>query len=125
MKEILNWDDIQCTAIMEFENGIAPGLQFKVYAVMGERVSGVNSGEKVYEKKGSTNSEDETSDLENAQPLLAGRIKWDSCSHVYFGDDGYIHLCGVYSWRQIYKAINKVWEYAKSKEFKEEDFKES
>lgn len=25
---------------------------------------------------------------------LEGTIKWDGCSHITFGDEGYIHMCG-------------------------------
>jgi len=41
-------------------------------------------------------------DIAERQPYLKGSIKWDGCSHLWFGDvsqkDGYLHLCGVEDW---------------------------
>lgn len=49
------------------------------------------------------------------EPYLKGCIKWDACSHVWFGDkDGYLHLCGLNEWKKhiavmewIYKTISE------------------
>lgn len=43
------------------------------------------------------------------QRYLYGTIKWDSCSHLYFGDedgDGYLHLCGAQAF-QVHAALMK------------------
>lgn len=63
-----------------------------------------------YERKGATASHDTTNSLEEAQTLIMGRIKWDACSHVTFGDkDGYIHLCGGRSWFYLIEVIKRIW----------------
>ena len=120
-KEIIEWDDISCTAVFEFENNPLPSLNFYIYEITGVEIS---KNRKTYEKIGAISSEDETYGLENAQTLLKGYIKWDGCSHVSFGDkDGNIHLCGDHSWKIIHEAIKRVWNYACSQEFTEDDFK--
>lgn len=38
----------------------------------------------------------EGKDMEDTSPILNGQIKWDGCSHNYFGEEemkGYIHGC--------------------------------
>ncbi len=37
---------------------------------------------------------DYTRELEKSIKLVSGSIKWDGCSHNYFGESGYIHGCG-------------------------------
>lgn len=49
---------------------------------------------------------------------LHGTIKWDGCSHIYFGNtigntNGYIHICGNNSWKihtimmeTLYKTVS-------------------
>lgn len=38
----------------------------------------------------------ETNEMLETERYLKGSIKWDSCSHFWFGDeDKYLHLCGV------------------------------
>lgn len=34
-----------------------------------------------------------TSDLNQAEILVKGSIKWDGCSHNNFGENGYLHAC--------------------------------
>jgi hypothetical protein len=44
---------------------------------------------------------------------LKGCIKWDGCSHVWFGSedrDGYIHLCGKDSWLKHNEIMTFVWD---------------
>lgn len=46
--------------------------------------------------------------VNDRQPYLKGSIKWDGCSHLWFGDladskdvnprDSYLHLCGIDDW---------------------------
>jgi hypothetical protein len=50
---------------------------------------------------------------------LEGFIKWDGCSHVYFGAkdengerDGYLHLCGKTHWRRHAEVMMKIYELA-------------
>ena len=48
-----------------------------------------------------------------------GRIKWDGCSHVFFGEkgnneerDGYIHLRGKSQWAMHCEVMMKIYELA-------------
>lgn len=42
---------------------------------------------------------------------LKGYIKWDGCSHIWFGDgDGYLHLCGKHYFDQHKKVIDAIWD---------------
>ena len=50
---------------------------------------------------------------------LEGTIKWDGCSHVWFGEkdendnrDGYLHLCGKTYWKRHAELMLKVYELA-------------
>jgi hypothetical protein len=49
-----------------------------------------------YERKGDFSPmHDPTKELDEAQRLVEGMIKWDGCAHYNFGDEnGYLHLCG-------------------------------
>lgn len=51
---------------------------------------------KEYERKGATNSMDTTPNLDEAQRVIEGSIKWDGCSNLNFFPDekGYVHFCG-------------------------------
>jgi len=108
MKE-LDWEDINCVARIKKEEH---SLEFWVYEVIGH--SADNKGGftvKNFEKKGSTSSQDDTSNLDEAHPMFRGLIKWDACSHVNFGDeDGYIHLCGGRSWFTFMEAQKRIWQ---------------
>jgi hypothetical protein len=45
--------------------------------------------------------------------FVKGTIKWDGCSHIYFGDeDGYLHLCGHKYFEDMKKVLDAVWKKA-------------
>ena len=45
--------------------------------------------------------------------FVRGIIKWDGCSHIYFGDeDGYLYLCGRKYFDDMKKVLDAVWEKA-------------
>lgn len=45
--------------------------------------------------------------------FIRGTIKWDGCSHIYFGDsDGYLHLCGHRYFEDVKKVLDAVWKKA-------------
>lgn len=52
------------------------------------------------------------------QPLetekyLSATVKFDGCCHVTFGDEqGYIHMCGVDSWKKHCKMMEWVYKEA-------------
>ena len=51
---------------------------------------------------------------------MTGVIKWDGCSHVYFGEreegkqrqDAYLHLCGTPCWERHQKLMAEVYAHA-------------
>lgn len=49
---------------------------------------------------------------------LTGVIKWDGCSHVWFGEeedgkqDGYLHLCGKTCWKRHCEVMMAIYELA-------------
>jgi hypothetical protein len=50
------------------------------------------------------------------EPCLQGFIKWDFCSHFWFGDnDGYIHICGASDFQRHRALMKKLFEMAKEK----------
>jgi hypothetical protein len=44
--------------------------------------------------------------------LVRGQIKWDGCSHNYFGSEGYIHGCSVHDMVRVGKIFERLWERA-------------
>jgi hypothetical protein len=51
------------------------------------------------------------------EPYVKGEIKWDGCSHVWFGEqeaekDGYLHLCGAICWNNHINLMKKLYEFA-------------
>lgn len=124
-KEIIHWDDINCTVVFNFNSDTAPNLDFSVYEITGrsEDKDTKQFTERIYARKYATSSEDETRDIELAETLLRGIIKWDACSHLNYGDEnGYVHTCGYLSWKQMHEVIKRVWNYATEKGFTEEEF---
>lgn len=56
----------------------------------------------------------------DSELYLTGSIKWDGCSHIWFGEedckgnqDGYLHLCGELFWDRHCKLMKKLYIYAK------------
>lgn len=47
---------------------------------------------------------------------LKGTIKWDGCSHIWFGDDdGYMHLCGKSYFDSHNKVMDAIWDVCSKK----------
>lgn len=107
-----DWEDLDlvCTVTKE-----ASRVEFIIYEVTGKSADlfgnyTVNN----YSRKGSTSSGDDTTKISEAEKLINGCIKWDACSHVYFGDkDGYIHICGGRNWKSIIVALERVFAIAR------------
>jgi len=62
---------------------------------------------------------DETNTVSETELYLTGTIKWDGCSHVWFGEkdkngntDGYLHLCGKTYWQRHSDLMMKIYELA-------------
>lgn len=49
---------------------------------------------------------------------LTAYIKWDGCSHVWFGEEekgtptGYLHLCGKWCWNKHTRLMYELWDFA-------------
>jgi hypothetical protein len=107
-----DWPDIDCVATMTLGAGDAH-VDFACYQVVawGQDKDGKFTV-KEFERRGAVESLDTVTDLAEAQPLFSGSIKWDACSHVYFGEGdnfGYIHMCGADMWRSLPKAIERIF----------------
>lgn len=51
-------------------------------------------------------------DYHNAENYIRGMVKWDGCSHYYFGDpenSGYLHLCGKDYIEQLQKIVKHIY----------------
>jgi hypothetical protein len=63
---------------------------------------------------------DDTHSKNDSELYLRGYIKWDGCSHFWFGDkndedehgDGYIHLCGYIYFKNHIKLMELLFKYA-------------
>lgn len=109
MKE--EWKDIGIIAT--FQNNTY-SVDFDCYEITGQgQDTNGDFNVNIYERKGATSSEDETKNINEAQTLFRGSVKWDGCSHVTFGDEeGYIHLCGKYNWLSLQEALSRVYKKA-------------
>jgi hypothetical protein len=100
MKTITETDD-NFTVVYDIEN---VSVDFKVYEII------ANDDKPYYEGIGGCGADDKmTQDIEKANIYLTGKVKWDGCSHYYFGDEGYMHLCGDNSIIELSKIIKKVY----------------
>lgn len=49
-------------------------------------------------------------EVSDTRHYLRGHIKWDGCSHIWFGDeDGYLHLCGKTHFERHKKVMDAIW----------------
>lgn len=50
----------------------------------------------------------------DCQQYVRGSIKWDGCSHIWFGEksecDGYLHLCGKLFWTRHCIVMQWIWD---------------
>ena len=61
----------------------------------------------------STDIEDGTAEFEKATRFIEGFIKWDGCSHCWFGDDeGYLHLCGAKDLASVGWVLHEMFRIA-------------
>lgn len=117
------WEDLDLTFrfIDSVWDNETHGFEFEIYEIIGRDY---NKKTKkwdipIYEKLGAKTSEDYSLNiLEGAQPYLTGFIKGDGCSHFYFGEDGYLHLCGLDSIEKLNTVLLKLVEIAKTKNVK-------
>lgn len=107
------WKDLEMTARfgdIVWDNS-PHGFDFEVYEQVGFEQNPITKEYDVpiYEREGATESGDYSeNELEDAQPYLTGMIKWDGCSHFYFGNEGYIHLCGLDQIEKLQKVLQRL-----------------
>ena len=107
---IEHFDDIGFTVITETPSSAF--LDFKVYEI----IHTDESGKRFYEEKDAVSVLPGTDDLDRAITYVNGFIKFDGCSHFYFGDpdnEGYIHLCGGDAYERHHKIIDMLYDMAK------------
>jgi len=77
-------------------------------------VSMYEDGSKQYPIRGAVSGMDTTDDLEQAQRMFTGTIKWDGCSDLNFfpDEDGYEHFCGRKGAIALGELINQAYEIA-------------
>ncbi len=97
--------------VVVYENVSGSWSEFKCYEVTGHYADDNGKYTKnIYEKEGAKSSEDTTENIDEAQTLVRGVVKWDGCSHYTFGDeDGYIHLCGGSNVKNLSEIIKKIY----------------
>ena len=95
-------------------DGEPHGFDFELFEIVGWEHG--KDEKKLYERKGAIGGDDfSLNGLEDAQPYLTGMIKWDGCSHFYFGDDGYLHLCGLNDIEKLQNVLKKLVALAETK----------
>jgi hypothetical protein len=97
--EELTRDGDYIESLIEFDGGqdFEAHMSFKVYEVESWNSENIPQERELY---------------------LKGTIKWDGCSHIYFGNednDGYIHMCGKGCFNKHIEIINALWELARTK----------
>lgn len=110
--KVETYEDLSAT--VTYERGAAH-VDFSVFEIIGHE-KGL-SGEfdvPMYEGIGGCGADEKsTTEIEKANRLLHGMIKWDGCSHVYFGDaenSGYIHMCGSNSFKNLSALLIRVYQ---------------
>jgi hypothetical protein len=100
MKTLLKDDRGYIQFLIEVAEDVDHSMDFKVYEVNAWACDGKN-----------TPCETEL--------YIHGTIKWDGCSHVYFGEcdeeempSGYLHLCGKRYWEKHNKMMTALWDLA-------------
>jgi len=48
----------------------------------------------------------------STEEYLEATIKWDGCCHVWFADEGYVHICGVQAWKHHCAVMEWIYKTA-------------
>jgi hypothetical protein len=73
---------------------------------------------KIYKVQGWECDEGNTPCEEDIELFIRGYIKWDGCSHFWFGEEenlGYLHLCGRSAIDGLKEVMDAVWKVAEEK----------
>lgn len=74
--------------------------------------SGDSENTRLYEKKDARSSMEHVEDPKEGARYVSGFVKWDGCSHFYFGDadnEGYLHLCGLEHIHKLSSILNDIF----------------
>lgn len=86
-------------------------VDFEAFEIIGGSENIDGSDVFMFEGVGGCGFDDKaTNDITKANKYIHGTIKWDGCSHVYFGDEGYIHLCGPEHFKKLGALLAKVYQ---------------
>lgn len=107
-KRRVQWDDLDATVEYAVESH---ALDATVYEVAGHGPDAAGAFTvPLYERRGGSGS-DFVTDLADAAPMVHVMVKWDGCSHYYFGDsDGYLHRCGEKRVRALARIVERLFE---------------
>lgn len=110
--------------IGQYTYRLSPGtdgyyVEFEVFHSTGETVwekgVSIDPPRRNYERKDSRSSNDQTDNIDEAQRMLEGSVKWDGCSNIqFFPDDGaYTHFCGKNGAMEIGQVLATVYDLAR------------
>jgi len=100
---MIYWDDIGIAVSAEVD-GLA--VNFKAYSFCREVISGVPHFFDCCNQF--------IEDIEGAEILFEGHVKWDGCSNWSFGDEGYgLHYCDRDSLTHLGEALSRCWDFTK------------
>lgn len=106
IKEV--YEELQATVIYDFNDGDAH-VDFKAFEIVGyESDNGKDYNIPIYSV-----DNDNTRDTDKTENYLNGMVKWDGCSHVYYGEKdngGYIHMCGAQSFKNLSALLLKIYQ---------------
>lgn len=89
---------------LDYDDSKLYSVSFNAYEIVG-----IDDNGPVYTMSGASSSMDTTSKPTEAENYFNGYIKWDKCSHFYFGDkEGYLHICGQKNFKQLVESINII-----------------
>ncbi len=113
--EHIEGDNFGATVIYEQQEEYAGvSVNFRAVEITGYGVNDAGGFETpLYELDGAKSSMDHTDDPKLGANYFRGFVKWDGCSHVYFGEaknSGYLHLCGGDKFLKLGRIIQAVYE---------------
>ncbi len=95
--EALITEDNQVLYLIEYEgDNFDYGVNFNVYEASGWDI--------------------DTNEVVDTEHYLKGFIKWDGCSHIWFGDEnGYLHICGKSYFERHKQVMDAIWDVCSKK----------
>jgi hypothetical protein len=101
--ETFVWRDIEATAVA------TPTPSFVSWRVV-EQIGVMDNGTVLYERAGAGSSSDLVENIDDAETLIEGSIKWDGCGNLAISPDVMLHLCGYRSVQQFTTLLDRLYE---------------